>query len=139
MQGRIFLNLARECLVGADEVHWRGAAGRAYYALMLEGREALFRWGFRLLPRENVHAFVRFRFLYAVHADLRKIGRELESGVQLRNQADYDLSALPQFASDVRALETIRGATAAIDLLDAIEADPARKAAVIAAIRVAFP
>jgi hypothetical protein len=101
-------------MAGADENQWRGAAGRAYYALMLECREALFRWGFRLRPRENVHAFVRLHFSFPAHPDLRKIGDELDQGVQLRNRADYDLSSLKEFASDFRTLKAIQGATAAI-------------------------
>ena len=57
----------------------------------------------------------------------------------MRNRADYNLSFLKEFASDARALKAIRGATAAIDLLDSIDLDPVRKAAAIAAIRAAFP
>jgi hypothetical protein len=36
MQGKEFLLLAKEIFAGGTERHWRGAAGRAYYALMLE-------------------------------------------------------------------------------------------------------
>src|SRR6267378_2209099 len=97
MQGKDFLALAREIFAGATERHWRGAAGRAYYALLLEGREALFRWGFALPPRDNVHSFVRLRFSFAADADMKAIGKALDKLSRLRNQADYDLSALPAF------------------------------------------
>ena len=50
MRGREYLELAREILPGGTEKHRRGAAGRAYYALFLEGREALARWGFLPIP-----------------------------------------------------------------------------------------
>jgi hypothetical protein len=139
MEGRKYLDLARELVRGADEPHWRGAAGRAYYALMLEGREALIRWGFSPPPGEGAHRFVRLRFTFPADADLKKIGDALDRLGRLRNKADYDLSSLPAFSSDAAAQDAIRRAGDALAVLDAIEADPARLAAAVAAIRAAFP
>lgn len=50
MQGRAFLDLAQELILGGTEAHRRGAVGRAYYGLMLESREALFSWGLNCRP-----------------------------------------------------------------------------------------
>jgi len=135
MDGRTYLDLAQELASGSTEVHWRGAAGRAYYALMLESREALFRWGFKLPPRQNVHSWVRLRLLYAKDADLKQIGYALDDLVALRNGAASDLSALLAFASDTAAKHAIQWARDALALLDAIEADPVRRAAAITAIQ----
>lgn len=139
MRGRDYLDLAREIVGGGTERHWRGASGRAYYALFLEGREALARWGFVPAPRDNAHHFVRLHFLFPSDADLKKIGHALDHLVRLRALADYDLSAVRAFTSDTAANDAIQKAADALALLDAIEADPVRQAAASAAIRAAFP
>jgi hypothetical protein len=139
MQGREYLELAREVFQGRTEKHWRGAAGRAYYALFLEGREALARWGFVPARHESAHHFVRVHFSYPSDADLKQIGQLLDRLGRLRSQADYVLSALPDFQSDTAARQAIDRADVAIKLLDAIEADPARVTAAVNAIKAAFP
>jgi hypothetical protein len=106
---------------------------------MLECREALFRGGFALPPRENVHTFVRLRFDSPAHTQLKVIGKVLDTLGRLRNQADYTLTALKTFASPARAQRAIQEVSDALALLDAIDADPVRQAAAIAAIRAAFP
>jgi hypothetical protein len=100
MQGKEFLDVARYLLRGATPAHRRAAAGRAYCALLLEGREALQRWGITPPPRDKVHMFVRLRFTYARDQDARNTGLALDQLSQLRNRADYDLGAL-EFDDDV--------------------------------------
>jgi hypothetical protein len=139
MDGRAFLQSARDLLTRPSEANWRTAAGRAYYALLHEGRVALDRWGFPLPPRDNIHSFVRLRFTFPAHQDLRHVGDALDELTRLRNQADYHLAGPGRFASGVRATQAVVRAQAAIDLLDQIDADPARRAAAIAAIRAAWP
>jgi hypothetical protein len=134
MQGRAFLDVAREAVQGSTEAHWRTAAVNAYYALMLECRDVLARWGHRPPPRQNVHPCVRLKFVYARDSDVKNIGIALEDLVQLRNKAHYDLSSLAEFASSTRADRAIQKAAAALSVLDAIEGDPARRAAAIASL-----
>ncbi len=135
MDGRAFLDVAEELSRGATETHWRAAAGRAYYALMLEGRDLLHRWGFDPPPRENVHSFVRLRLLYSSDGDLKRVGRTLEDLVQRRNMADYGLDTPGDFASAERAIEAIHKAGDAISWLDLVDGDTPRREAAIASIQ----
>jgi hypothetical protein len=138
MNGRAFLDLASELVNGKTEAHWRGAAGRAYYGLLLEGRDCLGRWGFAPPPRDQVHAFVRLRFSYATEPDLKQIGMTLDYLIQLRNRADYELASV-SFSSNTRALRALSDARRALAVLDALDGDNTRRLGAIAAVRKAWP
>lgn len=133
MQGRAFLEVARAVVAGSTEAHWRAAVIHAYYALFLECRDALIRWRVAIAPRQNAHSAVRLRFVYASDPDLKRLGDALDKWCPLRNDASYNLRALAKFANDRLAQESIKEVTASLALLDAIESDPPRRAAVIAA------
>jgi hypothetical protein len=139
MNGRVFLDVADELVRGPTEAHWRTAAGRAYYALFLEAREALVRWGFAPPPQDRAHAFVRLRFVYAPDVELKEIGYELERLGPLRNQADYKPAVPGPFQTNARAGLAVNSTRVALGRLDQMEADPARLAAAVAGIRAAFP
>jgi hypothetical protein len=134
MRGRNFLDVAKDDVAGTTEAHWRSAAGHAYYALLLECRDAQERWGLPVPPRQSVHATVRLRFLYATDTDLKAIGQTLDLLSRLRNQATYDLRPSRKFASAADAQRALRDADAALALLNAIDGDPARRAAAIASL-----
>ncbi|HEY7158139.1 MAG TPA: hypothetical protein VH575_29575 [Gemmataceae bacterium] len=134
MQGRAFLEVAREAVAGTTEAHWRTTVIHAYHALFLECRDALIRWGVPAPPRQTAHSAVRLRFVYASDPDLKQLGDALETWCSHRNHARYDLSALPKFATDRLAQDAIAEVTAALALLDAIDANPTRRAAAIAAL-----
>jgi hypothetical protein len=135
MAGREFLDVARKVVLEKTPYFWRAAAIHAYYALMLECRDALSRWGFVKPRRDSVHPWVRLCFQYATDPDLKNIGLALDDLVRLRNEASYELAASSSFTNSTKAIRAIQRATDAIAILDAIEADPARLAAAIAAIR----
>ena len=134
MPGRGFLHVARDAVAGPTEFYWRAAAIHSYYALFLECRDVLFRWGFPMPRRDNVHAWVRLRLTYAADPDLKDLGHALDDLVRLRNHASYDLNPSSIFASPVDAQDAIQKATDALNLFDQIDNDPARRAAGIASI-----
>ena len=135
MQGRLFLGPARDLLAGPSEAHRRGAAGRAYYAAFQEARAALERWSVAIPPRENLHAAVRLRFLYAKDPEAHQIGTILDDLVKLRNEADYKLASPGRFRNAKDASDAIDDADDLIARLDAIESNPTRRDEVIAAIQ----
>jgi hypothetical protein len=139
MRGRQFLDLAREIIAqGTQERHRRGAAGRAYYALLLECRDALDAWGFGRPRRDSVHNFVGERFLFNANADLQQIGKALERLKKLRGEADYELSG-PAFHGLARIQVAIGDAAKALALLDAIMFDATRRSAAVADIKARWP
>jgi hypothetical protein len=133
MQGRAFLDIARELSRGTTEAHWRAATGRAYYALLLEGWAALEHWGFKA-GKQQIHAFVRLKFTYAGDVDLKRIGVIVDDLVRLRNEADYQLQSRRSFRDVKATLQAIKDAAAGIALLDQIAADPNRRTAAINSI-----
>jgi hypothetical protein len=134
MDGRALLDVGRELAAGLSEAHWRSSVGRVYYALLHEALGALRRWGFPLPPRDKVHTFARLKFVYATDTDLKRIGLMLESLGRLRNAADYQLGTSGPFVSPRIAATALADAESAIALLDAIDADPARRAGAVRTI-----
>jgi hypothetical protein len=106
---------------------------------MLGGRATLEKWGFTATRYDQIHSFVRLRFHMAADADLKVIGQWLEGLGRLRIKADYDMKPGGWFSTAAVAKQSAYDANAALDLLNDIDANPARRAAAIAAIRAAFP
>ncbi len=134
MDGRALLDVARELTAGSSEAHWRSSVGRAYYALLHEVLGALRRWSFSLPPRDRVHTFARLKLVFSTDPDLKRIGLMLEALGRLRNAADYQLLSPGPFVSARIAVSALADARAAVALLDALEADPVRRATAVASI-----
>jgi hypothetical protein len=134
MNGRALFDVARELAAGSSEAHWRSSAGRSYYALLNEVLGTLRRWGFSLPPRDKMHTFARLKLVYSTDSDLKRIGLTLEAVGRLRNTADYQLSSSGPFVSAGTAVQVLADAEAAVALLDALDADPARRTAAVGTI-----
>jgi hypothetical protein len=138
MRGRDFLDTASRLTRMNAESDWRSAIGRAYYALYLECRDALRRWGFAIPPRSS-HRDVYQHISFPNNVDLARIAKAFSNLSSVRNRADYDLAPHWMFASSAATIDAVREARDAITLLDAIDADPARRAQAITDIRAVFP
>lgn len=134
MDGRAFLDVARDLAAGSGEPRWRSGVGRAYYALLHEVLDALRRWGFSLPARDKVHSFARLKLIYATDPDLKRIGLTLEALGRLRNTADYQLSPSGPFVSARIARTALADAEASILSLDALDADPGRRASAVGSL-----
>jgi hypothetical protein len=138
MDPKRFLDVARRLLTRSAEEDWRTAANRAYYSLMIPCRDALSQWGFVAPKADAVHQFVRSRFYLSSYPDLTPIGTILNHLSHLRNQADYEMSSL-QFKTVSVVRQAVLDADDGLKQLDALQADAAKLAAAIAAIRKRFP
>ncbi len=117
MNGREFLRVARHLLGRSGEEYRRTNVGRAYYALFLECRDAVHRWGL-LLPRHNLHQTLRNKFARSHDATLINLSHRLDRLGQWRGQADYQLTETSPYADDSRTRQAIQSAEDGIALLD---------------------
>jgi uncharacterized protein (UPF0332 family) len=134
MDGRALIDVARELAAGSSEAHWRSSVGRAYYALLHEVLATLRHWGFSTPPHDRVHTFARLKLVYATDIDLKRIGLTLEALGRLRNAADYQLAQSSPFLSARIAVSAMTDSEAAVALLDALDANPARRVTAMGSI-----
>ena len=138
MRGRDFLDTARRLSVGKGEADFRSAISRSYYGLFIECRDALLQWGFTF-PARNSHREVQQRLSFPKNADLNQIGDSLTFLVARRNCSDYDMIGPRHPQTSISAADATARSMTAIALLDAIDADPARRSQAIADIQAVFP
>src|SRR5262245_7223127 len=138
MVGRDFLEVARRLVSGPTEADRRSSVSRSYYSLFIECRDALLRWGFNF-PQRDSHREVQRRFTFPKHPDLNRIADVLSQLVSHRNSADYGMTGARHGFDAAAAADAEAKARSALSVLDALDADPARRAAAVAAIRGALP
>jgi hypothetical protein len=140
MDGRAFLDAVRFLLTAPSEVNRRAAAGSLYCAMLNEARDALERWGFVAPAKQpDVHDFAFARLYSVANIDLIRVGDVLKRVKDFRDLADDGRSSPTEFADNNKVIQHLSLVNVGIDLLDQIEADPARRAQAIADVRAAFP
>ena len=139
MDGRTFLVSAQLLMRKPSEVNRRSAVSRAYFAILNEARAALERWGFSVVAKAGVDRSVVSHFDKAVNRDAIRVWDALTQLERNREAADYFLTGPGAFADESEVRRLLRLVQIGIDVLDELEADPVRRAAVVAAIRAAFP
>jgi hypothetical protein len=139
MEGRDFVAVAREAARGPTEAHWRTAASRAYYGLLLEIRDAMTAWGLSRPAPSQVHQLVRRRLFTSTDPDMKRVGIWLDDLRESRSRADYETDAPYEFVSASGGWRAVRWADDALKLFDAINADTQRRATIAAEIRAVLP
>ena len=92
-----------------------------------------------MIPQRSSHRDVHQHLTFPNNADLTKLASTFSNLSSSRNKADYDLAPHNIFATSNPAVDAVRETRSVLALLDAIDADPARRAQAIADIRSAFP
>src|SRR5688572_15836389 len=91
MRGKEFIAVARSVSQLPTESDWRTAANRAYFAAMIELRDAFRRWGLSAPPHGSVHQLIRKRIYTSADKDMKQIGIMFDRLLTLRQKADYDM------------------------------------------------
>jgi hypothetical protein len=139
MDGRAFLDSARQLLAAPGEANWRSAMGRCYFALLNEAQAALERWGFPLPAGADAHAFVTGRFDSAMIVNLLSVKIALTDLYSLTQEADRALRSPGSFADVGTVTQQFFLAVGLIGLLDQIESDPNQRATAVADIKARWP
>lgn len=139
MVGKDFLESANLLQSIPTEANWRSSIGRAFLAYLHELLAALARWGFPKPVGVDPLLFVQSCLARTQVMDATRLEVGAADLLKRTQEADFDLSSSPQFQDKYYSTDTYFLASTLIALIQQIEADPARLAAVIAAIQTVRP
>src|SRR5262249_51516909 len=86
-----FLLQAERWIQEPDEVDWRSAVSRAYYAAFHVARDLLRDLGFQVPRAANAHSYLSLRLSNCGDPTIQQVGTHLNSLQRKRNLADYDI------------------------------------------------
>jgi uncharacterized protein (UPF0332 family) len=123
MDGRDFLEVARDLASGSREADWRSAVSRAYYAAFHVARLFMEEVGFTVPRADRAHAHIWLRLANSGDPQTSRAGNELKALREVRNLCDYDLR---RGVVQAFAVAQVKQAEDLIRVLDAGRAEPTR-------------
>ena len=125
MQGRDFLDVAKNLSRSQFEASLRSAISRAYYALLNTAAQLLMELGFSVEQGPGVHGQVRNRFFNCGIEQLGEFSSTLDELRRQRNEADYNMKSNAFQNQAICALRIAKAETA-IRLLADCDKEPLR-------------
>jgi uncharacterized protein (UPF0332 family) len=125
MQGRDFLDVAKNLCRSQIEASLRSAISRAYYALLNTAAQLLMGLGFSMEQGPGVHGQVRNRFFNCGIEQLGEFSSTLDELRRQRNEADCNMKS-KEFQSQAICTLRVAKAEAAIGLLTDCDKEPLR-------------
>jgi len=125
MQGRDFLEVAKNLVKSQFEASIRSAVSRAYYAVLNSANELLLTLGFSVERGPGVHGQVRNRLSNCGVENLAGFPGILDELRAQRNDADYNMKSQEFFSQAICALRVAK-AEFAINLLSDCNKEPLR-------------
>ncbi len=125
MQGRDFLDVAKNLARSQFEASLRSAISRAYYAMLNAAVQFLFQLGFRVAQGPGKHGEVHHRLFNSGVEQALKFSNMLDELRKRRNDADYNMITT-EFQNQASCALWVANAELAIALLADCDKEPLR-------------
>jgi len=125
MNGRDFLEVAKNLARSQFEASLRSAISRAYYALLNEAIQFLIELGFSVEHGPGAHGQVYRRLFNCGVSQMDEFSRILDELRTLRNQADYNMKST-DFQNQATSALRVATAAMAIELFNESNKEPLR-------------
>ncbi len=100
MDGKDFIQVAKDLTKGLSEAHWRSSISRSYYAAFHRSRQFVVRKGTQVPPTGNAHMIVRDCLIASKDPEVSALGSILGDLHAKRRKADYDLDTVMISSTD---------------------------------------
>jgi uncharacterized protein (UPF0332 family) len=100
MDGKDFIQVAKDLIKGASEAHWRSSISRSYYAAFHISRRFVLRKGGGVPQTRDAHMMVREYLIGSNDPEVSALGTILGDLHAKRRKADYDLESFRVSSND---------------------------------------